>query len=127
MLNNHMEEGFPFDIERPWGNFRQFTKDTPCTVKIITVKPNEILSLQSHEKRSEFWRVISGSGIVQIDGNREEVKNGDEKIIPLGAKHRMEGGLGGMQILEISFGEFDEEDITRYEDKYGRVDQKDIA
>lgn len=116
-----MEEGFPFDIQKPWGSFRQFTKNIPTTVKIITVKPDEILSLQSHTKRAEFWRVISGSGFVEIDGNREEVQNGDEKMIPLSVKHRMEGGATGMQILEISFGEFEEEDITRYEDKYGRA------
>jgi hypothetical protein len=26
-----------------------------------------------------------------------------------------------MQVLELSYGEFDEADIVRYEDKYGRV------
>ncbi|MFA6050745.1 MAG: phosphomannose isomerase type II C-terminal cupin domain [Candidatus Paceibacterota bacterium] len=116
-----MEQGYPFDSIRPWGNFRQFTKNTPVTVKIISVKPDEILSLQSHTKRSEFWRVISGSGFVEIDGVRKDVKTDDEIEVPLGAKHRMGSGSIGMQILEIAFGEFDEEDIIRYEDKYGRA------
>jgi hypothetical protein len=26
-----------------------------------------------------------------------------------------------MEVLEISFGDFDENDIVRYEDKYGRL------
>jgi mannose-1-phosphate guanylyltransferase/mannose-6-phosphate isomerase len=121
MNKDNLEEGYPFDIKKPWGSFRQFTKNVPTTVKIIFVSPNEILSLQSHTKRNEFWRVIAGSGFVEIGGKREDVKTGDEKIIPVGAKHRMAGGPDGMQILEISFGEFDEEDITRYEDKYGRT------
>lgn len=94
--------------------------NTATTVKIITVAPDQILSLQSHKKRSEFWKVISGSGFVEIDGAREAVDLGDEKMIPLGAKHRMQAGPNGMRILEIAFGEFDEEDIIRYEDKYGR-------
>lgn len=115
-----MEEGYPFDIQKPWGGFRQFTKDAPTTVKLIIVKPNEILSLQSHKKRSEFWRVVSGSGFFEVNGLGTEVKAGDEMEVALGAKHRMAGGADGMEILEISFGEFDEEDIVRYEDKYGR-------
>ncbi len=116
-----MQQGFPFNIQKPWGNFRQLSLNAPTTVKIITVSPNQILSLQSHTKRTEFWRVITGSGFVEIGDVREEVKLGDEKIIPLLSKHRMEAGPDGMQILEIAFGEFDEEDITRYEDKYGRA------
>lgn len=121
MNNDQMPDGFPFNIERPWGNFRQFTKNTPTTVKIITVAPDQILSLQSHTKRTEFWRVIVGGGFVEIGELRESVQVGDERLIPLGAKHRMQAGASGMQILEIAFGDFDEEDITRYEDKYGRA------
>ena len=116
-----MKQDLPFYVERPWGSFRQFTQNTKTTVKIITVKPNETLSLQSHAKRSEFWRVISGSGSVEIDGIKSEVKVGDEMVVPIGTKHRMSSGLSGMQVLEISSGEFDEDDIARYEDKYGRV------
>ncbi len=116
-----MEQGYPFDVVRPWGNFRQFTKNTPVTVKILTLNPGEILSLQSHEKRAEFWHVISGSGFVEIDAKRQDVKPGDEIEARLGAKHRMGSGPDGLQVLEIAFGEFDEEDITRFEDKYGRA------
>jgi len=116
-----MKQGFPFDIERPWGSMRQFSLNTPTTVKIISVKPNEVLSLQSHTKRAEFWRVISGSGFFEIDGEKVAVSIGDEKEVPMGSKHRMSAGGDGMQVLEIAFGDFDEEDITRYEDKYGRA------
>lgn len=116
-----MQQNLPFDVEKPWGSFRQFTKNEPTTVKIIIVAPDQILSLQSHKKRSEFWRVIAGSGFVEIDGERRAVSLGEETTIPLGSKHRMQAGPLGMQILEISSGEFDEDDIIRYEDQYGRV------
>ncbi len=116
-----MEDFKVFQIERPWGNFRQFTKNTLSTVKIVTVKPGEILSLQTHAKRSEFWHVISGSGVCEIGDKKFDLTAGDEHNISLGAKHRLNAGSSGLQILEISFGDFDEEDIIRLEDKYGRA------
>lgn len=116
-----MNESMPFNVDRPWGNFRQFTMNELSTVKLINIEPNAILSLQSHNKRREFWRVISGSGYIVIDDQKIDVREGDEHLVPLGTRHRMAAGASGMQMLEISFGEFDEEDIVRYEDKYGRV------
>ncbi len=80
-----------------------------------------MLSLQSHAKREEFWRVIAGQGLAKIGERQQEVKSGDEIIISFGTKHRLIAGSAGLEILEISFGEFAEDDIIRYEDKYGRV------
>jgi len=110
-----------FQIERPWGNFRQFTLNDTSTIKIITVKPNEILALQSHKNRSEFWRVISGDGTVEIGEVKKDAIVGDEHEIAVGEKHRLGAGPNGIQVLEIALGDFDEEDIVHYEDKYGRV------
>lgn len=110
-----------FQIERPWGNFRQFTQNELSTTKIITVRPNEILSLQSHKNRSEFWHVISGSGYVEIGGIKKETTIGDEHEIDVGEKHRLSAGPMGIQVLEIAIGDFDEKDIIHFEDKYGRV------
>lgn len=109
------------DDERPWGNFKQFTENTPSTVKIITVNPNQSLSLQSHKMRSEFWKVLKGDGIFEINDVTYDVVEGDEHYVRQGEKHRMSAGDIGLQILEIAFGEFDENDIERFEDKYGRV------
>jgi len=116
-----MDEINIYQEERPWGNFRQFTHNTPSTVKIITVKPNESLSLQSHNKRTEFWRVLKGSGVAHIDGKDYNITEGNEYTIPVHAKHSLASGSFGVEVLEIATGDFDESDITRYEDKYGRV------
>lgn len=110
-----------YQEERPWGNFRRFTENTPSTVKIITIKPGEELSLQSHTKRSEFWKVISGSGMYDISGGKHDFYVGDEIFVPIGSKHKLFAGKEGLVVLEIAIGEFDEGDIVRYEDKYGRV------
>jgi mannose-1-phosphate guanylyltransferase/mannose-1-phosphate guanylyltransferase/mannose-6-phosphate isomerase len=116
-----MEKINIYQEERPWGNFRQFTHNIPSTIKIITVKPNESLSLQSHEKRTEFWRTIKGEGIAYIDGEEYNIKDGDEHTILVHQKHSLSAGPLGVQVLEIATGDFDENDIVRYQDKYGRV------
>ena len=108
-------------VKRPWGNFRQFTRNVPSTVKILTVKAGEELSLQNHKKRSEFWHVVHGDGIIQVGKRKKNVGEGNEFYIPEGEMHRLIAGSSGIIVLEIAMGEFDENDIIRYEDKYGRV------
>ena len=107
--------------ERPWGNFERFTLNEKTTVKIVTVNPGEAISLQTHVHRDEFWRVIRGSGTVRIGQTDRRAQPGDSFLSPRGAEHRVEGGPEGLSFLEIAFGDFDENDITRLEDKYGRV------
>jgi len=110
-----------YQEERPWGFFRQFTDNVISTVKILNVKPNEELSLQSHNKREEFWRVINGDGVFEIDNKKYIVEIGQEYYVPLKTKHKIKAGINGIEVLEISLGEFDEDDIIRYEDKYDRI------
>jgi mannose-1-phosphate guanylyltransferase/mannose-1-phosphate guanylyltransferase/mannose-6-phosphate isomerase len=106
---------------RPWGNFERFTLNEKTTVKIITVKAGEAFSLQSHKQRGEFWHIISGSGVVALGDKTQHVQAGENFFSPVGMEHRMSGGPEGVLFLEISFGEFDEGDIERLEDKYGRA------
>lgn len=105
--------------QRPWGNFERFTLNEKTTVKIITVKAHESLSLQKHNNRSEFWKIISGSGIVTIGQEKIEAGKGDTFTIPPHIEHRIEAEEDFV-ILEIAFGDFDEMDIERLDDKYGR-------
>ena len=106
--------------ERPWGGFERFTLNEKTTVKIHTVAPDQSLSLQTHEHRDEFWRVLRGSGTFQIGDNGIEAREGDSHFCPRGTPHRLSAGAGGMTVLEIAFGDFEEGDITRLEDRYGR-------
>src|SRR3989338_4663707 len=63
--------------ERPWGAFERFTLNEKTTVKIITVNAGEAFSLQTHEHRDEFWRVLSGSGVIHIGDIDKDAHVGD--------------------------------------------------
>lgn len=106
--------------ERAWGKFERFTQNEESTIKIITIKAGEKLSLQSHEFRNEFWRILSGEGKVTIGEDVMDAKKGDEFFISIGTKHRAEGINEELVFLEIAFGHSDEGDVIRLEDKYGR-------
>jgi mannose-1-phosphate guanylyltransferase/mannose-1-phosphate guanylyltransferase/mannose-6-phosphate isomerase len=116
-------EGLPnYEKEvRPWGDFERFTLNEKTTVKLITVKAGEAFSLQTHEHRDEFWYVISGSGIVHVGDKDTDAKTGDTFFSLRHTAHRVTGGPNGISFLEIAFGDFEENDITRIEDKYGRT------
>jgi mannose-6-phosphate isomerase-like protein (cupin superfamily) len=107
-------------IEKPWGRFEQFVKNEPVTVKIITVNPNECLSLQYHHKREEFWKILSGRAELILGDAIMQANEGDEFFIEKEQKHRIKAYDMQVKMLEISFGDFDEEDIVRLEDKYQR-------
>jgi mannose-1-phosphate guanylyltransferase/mannose-6-phosphate isomerase len=108
-------------VEKPWGRFIQYVLNEPVTVKILEVKAGEQTSLQSHNHRSELWVPLDEGACVEIDGQILRPKPMELVFIPQGAKHRLIGEDKTYRVLEISFGYFDEDDIVRYEDKYGRV------
>ncbi|MFA6315008.1 MAG: phosphomannose isomerase type II C-terminal cupin domain [Candidatus Paceibacterota bacterium] len=111
----------PYREERPWGEFVKFTENSQSTVKIITVKAGEATSLQFHHGRSEFWHIISGEGSVDIDGTNYEASAGKDFFIPKEITHRISGGQTPLVLLEIAFGNFNEQDIERIIDNYGRI------
>ena len=108
---------------RPWGKFFNYIQNKPCTVKILSVKENSILSLQSHEKRDENWVVLEGSCECLIGNEWNSAIEGDIIVIPRLIKHRIKTSNSSVKIMEISTGEFDENDIVRYEDEYGRCEK----
>ncbi|HVM58974.1 MAG TPA: phosphomannose isomerase type II C-terminal cupin domain [Candidatus Paceibacterota bacterium] len=114
-LANHEKE------IRPWGAFERFTLNEKTTVKIITVNAGEAFSLQTHAHRDEFWRVLSGSGTITVGGEKKEAHASDSFFVKAGDQHRVECATEPLTLLEIAFGEFDENDITRLEDRYGRA------
>lgn len=105
---------------RPWGSFEQFTKNENSTVKILVVNAGEELSLQRHKMREEYWRVLSGNGEVVIGEKTIKAEKGNDFFVSKGTLHSIKAEEK-MTILEIAFGDFDENDIERIFDKYNRV------
>lgn len=112
----------PYTEARPWGAFTKFVENTPCTVKTITVHPDQELSLQYHNHRNEFWFILSGAGVATVGDIHKEVKAGDTCFIEKKVNHRIKAGTEALVFLEIATGEFYEDDIIRIQDDYGRTD-----
>lgn len=111
----------PLVVEKPWGRFIQYVLNEQVTVKILEVKAGEELSLQAHNHRSELWVPLDDGACIEIEGQIVRPKPMEPVFIPQGIKHRLISKDKIYRVLEISFGYFDEEDIIRHEDKYGRV------
>lgn len=108
-------------VKKPWGKFDQFTHNEISTVKILSVNRGGSLSLQDHGHRTEFWRILSGHPVVTVGENKKSGSPGDEFMIEKLQPHQLEAPDDDVEVLEIAFGNFDEEDIVRIKDKYGRA------
>jgi mannose-6-phosphate isomerase len=108
--------------KRPWGYYNVLADEADHKVKRIVVYPGQRLSLQKHQQRSEHWFVLSGEGIVTLDGKRLNRKGGESVEIPRGSVHRIENhGTADLSFIEVQTGDyFGEDDIERMEDDYGR-------
>jgi len=112
---------------RPWGFYKSTLLTSHAQSKIITVFPDEELSLQEHKKREEHWVIIKGKGKVILGESILEAYPGKYFYIPKGCKHKMvNNGDDNLIFAEVQLGEyFGEDDIIRYKDKYGRINEKD--
>jgi mannose-1-phosphate guanylyltransferase len=110
-----------YSEERPWGSFEKFHENQQCTVKLIHINANSRLSLQYHRERWELWKIMKGTAEVQLEEESLILKENENIVIPVGAKHRVKALNGGCVILEISYGIFNEGDIVRLEDDYRRT------
>jgi mannose-6-phosphate isomerase len=108
-------------VERPWGSFKQFAFNEDCTVSLMTVLPGQRLSLQSHTGRAELWIVLDQGALVQVGDDIREYGAGAEIWIPANERHRLTcAGTEPVRVLEVAFGNWQQADITRYEDDFKR-------
>ncbi len=110
-------------VYRPWGWYDSIESGEHFQVKRLHVNPGAKLSLQMHHKRAEHWVVVSGIATV-ING--EEIltlTEGESTYIPIGTTHALENKTSDpLEIIEVQSGTYlGEDDIIRFEDIYGRV------
>jgi len=99
-------------VQRPWGSFKQYASNQDCTVSLMIIQPGQRLSLQSHAGRAELWIVLDDGAIVQV---------GD----PANQKHRLScRDSQPVRVLEVAFGNWQQDDIKRFDDDYHRSDAR---
>lgn len=121
--DNRSEAVIHREVYRPWGKYDSVDNGERFQVKRITVKPGAKLSVQMHHHRSEHWIVVSGTARITIDETNQLVTENQSVYIPLGAVHALENpGKVDLELIEVQAGSYlGEDDIVRFEDKYGRV------
>ena len=115
---------------RPWGSYEilsLFKVSQPgfldVCVKKLVIKPGQRISYQSHKLRNEHWFFVQGEGTVILNDKEIPVKAGDFADIKVGDKHRVinTGKTADLIFIESQTGHYDEEDIERFSDDYGRA------
>ena len=112
--------------ERPWGHFDTFIENERCTVKILTVQKGEALSLQRHKKRDQLYIILDPIqihyGPTQAELTIVDAVPYQTFYFPRGMLHRAVNNTENQvaRYLEIATGKYDEEDIERLDDRYGR-------
>lgn len=108
-------------VVRPWGAFKQYAFNEETTVSLMNVLPGQRLSLQSHTGRAELWIVLDDGAEVQVGNSVKPCVAGEEIWIPANEKHRLGNpGTQPVRVLEVAFGNWQQADITRYEDDFSR-------
>ncbi len=112
----------PAKVLRPWGSFEIISEGENYKIKRLIVNPGHKLSKQKHKFRSETWTLISGEGLVTLDEEELIFHEGQSVVIPAGCIHRLENNKKNLlELIEVQTGTyFGEDDITRYDDVYGR-------
>lgn len=111
------------EVYRPWGVYDSVDNGHRYQVKRITVKPGAKLSVQMHHHRAEHWIVVSGTARVTNGEKTYLVCENESTYIPIGQIHALENpGVIPLELIEVQSGSYlGEDDIVRFEDKYGRA------
>jgi mannose-1-phosphate guanylyltransferase/mannose-6-phosphate isomerase len=109
-------------VNRPWGSYESIDHSERFQVKRITVNPGASLSLQMHHHRAEHWIVVKGTARITRGDETLVLSENQSTYIPLGVQHRLENpGLIPLELIEVQSGAYlGEDDIVRFDDKYGR-------
>jgi mannose-1-phosphate guanylyltransferase/mannose-6-phosphate isomerase len=110
------------EVFRPWGSYDSLENGNRFQVKRLSVKPGAQLSLQMHHHRAEHWVVVSGTARITRGDETFILEENQSTYIPIGVRHRIENpGKIPLQVIEVQSGSYlGEDDIVRFEDRYGR-------
>ena len=122
---------------RPWGSCEIILDQEPCSVRILTIEPNERLSFHRHWLRDELFVALDeevgldfcgehlDSSTHEFDPRIEALmlERGEYLLVPRGVWHRARAPHTRVRLLEVGFGLYDRiNDVARLIDNYGRKD-----
>ena len=122
--NDRNECGEHRKVYRPWGWYDSIESGKNFQVKMLHVNPGAKLSLQMHHKRAEHWVVVTGTATVIKEKDKLTLREGESTYIPVGTTHGLENKTNEqLEIIEVQSGTYlGEDDIVRFEDIYGRIE-----
>ena len=96
--------------ERPWGSYREYARNQPCTVWMVEMKPGESGSLQSHAHFDELWTLLDDGAEVQVGDQLLRPKAFEEVFIPRGTRHRLTNPRPDrpIRMFEVAYGIVDD-------------------
>ena len=111
------------EVYRPWGKYDSIDSDDGYQVKRLTVNPGAKLSVQMHYHRSEHWVVVAGRARVHYGDISHDLSVNESTFHGKEVVHALENpGDTPLELIEVQVGSYlGEDDIVRFEDKYGRV------
>ena len=109
-------------VYRPWGYYITIESSVNYQIKKIVVFPQQSISLQEHQHRSEHWVILKGNALVTLGHDTHQLHSNESIFVPVGMKHRIKNEEGfNLEIIEIQTGNyFGEDDIKRFDDLYQR-------
>ncbi len=125
-IQHRPEADTPHKVFRPWGYYERLNKSDYFQVKRLLINPGHSLSLQMHYHRSEHWVVVKGEARVTRGDETFTIEPNQSTYIPAQVRHRLENvGTEPVQIIEVQCGDYlEEDDIVRFDDRYGRTEAK---
>jgi mannose-1-phosphate guanylyltransferase len=111
------------EVYRPWGKYDVIYTNDTYQVKKLVVNPGAKLSVQMHYYRSEHWVVVAGCARVHYGNESYDLNVNQSTYHGKEVVHALENpGDTPLELIEVQVGSYlGEDDIVRFEDKYGRV------
>jgi mannose-6-phosphate isomerase len=105
----------------PWGSTLIWANiPGKYTGKIMRIESGQRMSLQLHQYKEETVIVLYGTMLFEKDGVSYQLSPGMYAHIPPGTVHRMGAADEGDFVIVAEVSTFDDGDIIRIEDDYGR-------
>jgi mannose-6-phosphate isomerase-like protein (cupin superfamily) len=115
-------DALPRHVDKPWGHEEIWALTDRYVGKVLVIEAGRRLSLQYHEVKDEWIRVLAGRlelTLERPDGQLETrtLGPGEGAHVPVGRRHRY-AAVDRCEVLEVSTPELD--DVVRLSDDYGR-------